>query len=246
MKRDIAAADLTDVSDEEWQVARRRLAIIQQLAALPVRTRACAQVAAEQLQLSVTHAYRLLDRYQADPRLTSLLPAQRGRKHGHRRLPEMVEEIIEAAIDQLYLTRQKPVMTALMAEIRRRCQALDLPSPSRNAVRLRLAARPRAQVMARREGRKAARDRFAPAIGCLDAPWPLSLVQIDHTLVDVIVVDSVTREPIQRPWLTLSIDVCSRCVPGFHLSLEPPSATSVALCLARRTSQRGMACGAQH
>jgi len=60
----------------------------------------------------------------------------------------------------------------------------------------------------------------------------LSLVQIDHTLVDVIVVDSRTREPIQRPWLTLAIDVCSRCVAGFHLSLDAPSATSVALCVA--------------
>ena len=45
-------------------------------------------------------------------------------------------------------------------------------------------------------------------------------------------VDSVTRQPIQRPWLTLAIDVYSRCVAGFHLSLEPPSATSVALCIA--------------
>jgi putative transposase len=86
--------------------------------------------------------------------------------------------------------------------------------------------------MARREGRKAARDRFAPAVGSLEAAWPLSLVQIDHTLVDVIVVDSAKRAPIQRPWLTLAIDVYSRCVAGFHLSLEPPSATSVALCVA--------------
>jgi len=86
--------------------------------------------------------------------------------------------------------------------------------------------------MARREGRKAARDRFAPAVGSLEAAWPLSLVQIDHTLVDVIVVDSTKRAPIQRPWLTLAIDVYSRCVAGFHLSLEPPSATSVALCVA--------------
>ncbi|MDB6160011.1 MAG: integrase, partial [Gammaproteobacteria bacterium] len=198
---------------------------------MPERTRSCVQVAAKQLQLSVTHAYRLMDRYQADPRLTSLLPARRGRKHGHRRLPEMVEEIIQAATDEMYLTRQKASLTALIAEIRRRCRSLDLPSPSRNAVRLRLTARPVAHVVARREGRKAARDRFAPAIGRLEAPWPLSLVQIDHTLVDVIVVDSVTRAPIQRPWLTLSIDVCSRCVPGFYLSLEPPSATSVALCI---------------
>ncbi|EPO5561017.1 transposase, partial [Pseudomonas aeruginosa] len=84
-----------------------------------------------------------------------------------------------------------------------------------------------------RHGRKAARDRFAPAAGSLEAPWPLSLVQIDHTLVDVIVVDSQTREPIQRPWLTLAIDVCTRCVAGLHLSLEPPSATSVALCISQ-------------
>jgi putative transposase len=45
-------------------------------------------------------------------------------------------------------------------------------------------------------------------------------------------VDSLTRAPIQRPWLTLAIDVCTRCVVGFHLSLEAPSATSVALCVA--------------
>jgi putative transposase len=83
------------------------------------------------------------------------------------------------------------------------------------------------------EGRKAARDRFTPATGSVEAPWPLSLVQIDHTLVDVIVVDTVTRLPIQRPWLTLAIDVHSRCVAGFHLSLDPPSATSVALYVAQ-------------
>ena len=92
--------------------------------------------------------------------------------------------------------------------------------------------RPAAEVAARRHGRKAARDRYAPAIGSLDASWPLALVQIDHTLVDVIVVDFLSRAPIQRPWLTLAIDVCSRCVAGFHLSLEPPSTTSVALCIA--------------
>ena len=43
--------------------------------------------------------------------------------------------------------------------------------------------------------------------------------------------DAETREPIQRPWSTLAIDVATRCVAGFHLSLEPPSATSVALCI---------------
>jgi putative transposase len=64
----------------------------------------------------------------------------------------------------------------------------------------------------KRRGRTAARNRYRPAVGSLEAQWPLSLIQIDHTLVDVIVVDSETRKPIQRPWLTLAIDVCTRCV----------------------------------
>ena len=92
---------------------------------------------------------------------------------------------------------------------------LGLTPPGRKAITARVRRKPRSEIVARREGRKAARDRFAPAAGSLQAEWPLALVQIDHTLVDVIVVDSLTRAPIQRPWLTLAIDVCSRCVVGF-------------------------------
>ena len=39
------------------------------------------------------------------------------------------------------------------------------------------------------------------------------------------------RQPLQRPWLTLAIDVASRMVAGFYLTLEPPSALSVSLAI---------------
>ena len=55
--------------------------------------------------------------------------------------------------------------------------------------------------------------------------YPLSVVQIDHTLVDIILVDPIDRLPIGRPYLTIAIDVYSRCIAGFILSLEAPSAT---------------------
>ena len=151
---------------------------------------------------------------------------------GGSRLPAEINQLIDETIESLYLTRQRPRLIDLVTEIRRRCRSAGLKPPSRKAVTARVHAKPRREVVARRHGQKAARDQYAPAIGLLEATWPLSLVQIDHTLVDVIVVDSVTRVPIQRPWLTLAIDVWSRCVVGFHLSLEAPSATSVALCIA--------------
>lgn len=224
--------DLADVPVADWHKARRRFEVISVLAKAPERTRGDAEAAAEALGCSATVVYRLLSRYLADPRVTSLLPGRRGRRHGQLFLPAEVDEVVQATIDEFYLTRQRPRVSDLVTEVQRRCRTLGLPKPSRKAINLRIGQRASVEVLAKRSGRKAARDRFGPATGSLTAPWPLALVQIDHTLVDVIAVDSVTRQPIQRPWLTIAIDVHSRCVAGFHLALEPPSATSVALCIA--------------
>ena len=224
--------DLSGVPAAEWLEARRRHAAIRALAETPERTRADAEATAAVLGLDISFVYKLLARYEADPRVTSMLPRRRGRRDGDLVLAAEVDEVIQAAIDEMFLTRQRPRVSDLVTEIRRRCWTLGLPRPSRKTVQKRIDQRAPREVLARREGRKAARDRFAPATGSLDAPWPLSLIQIDHTLVDVMAVDSVIRQPIQRPWLTIAIDVHSRCVAGFHLTLEAPSATSVALCLA--------------
>lgn len=174
----------------------------------------------------------LLARLRSDARLTSLVPRQRGRCTGIVKLGPSREEIVRAAIDEIYLTRQQPRVSALVLEIRQRCLARGLPPPSRRSVQRRIDQRSSAEVVRLRRGKKAARDRFAPVMGSLSAEGPLAVVQIDHTLVDVMLVDSATREPIKRPWLTLAIDVHTRCVLGFSLALDPPSATSVALCIA--------------
>ncbi len=228
-----AAVDLTQVSEADWAKARDRLAVIRRLAKATERTREDVAQAASQIGCSVSSTYDLLARYLAAPQLTSLLPQQRGRKQGKSMLAPEVVAIINQVTEEMYLTRQRPRVSDLVAHVHIRCHAAGLALPSRGAIERRLNARPASEVTAQRHGRKAARDRFAPAAGSLEAPWPLSLVQIDHTLVDVIVVDSQTREPIRRPWLTLAIDVCTRCVAGLHLSLEPPSATSVALCISQ-------------
>ncbi len=224
--------DLAEVPVADWHKARRRFEVIRVLAKSPERTRSDAEAAAQALGCSATVVYRLLSRYLADPRLTSLLPGRRGRRHGQLLLLAEVDEVVQATIDEFYLIRQRPRVSDLVTEVQRRCRTLGLPKPSRKAINLRIGQRASVEVLAKRSGRKAARDRFGPATGTLTAPWPLALIQIDHTLVDVIAVDSTTRQPIQRPWLTIAIDVHSRCVAGFHLTLEPPSATSVALCIA--------------
>ena len=60
---------------------------------------------------------------------------------------------------------------------------------------------------------------------------PLGQVQIDHTVIDLIVVDERDRQPIGRPYLTIVIDVLTRCVLGMVVTLEAPSSVSVGLSL---------------
>ena len=70
---------------------------------------------------------------------------------------------------------------------------------------------------------------------------------MDHTPVDVIVVDERHRLPVGRPYVTVAIDVVSRCVVGLVVTLEAPSATSVGLCLARTaTGKRAWLSDARH
>lgn len=223
--------DLATVPDSAWAEAARRCGVIQQVADNPSRTRADMRHAARQLGCSVARAYVLLQRYQAEPSVTTLLPRRPGPPVGLSRLPRDLDALVDEVIETMYLTKQKARLSDIAVEVRRRCHALGVRAPGRKAITTRVRQKPRALVVARREGRSAARDRYQPVHGSLESPSPLALIQIDHTLVDVIVVDSVTRTPIQRPWLTLAIDVHTRCVAGFYLSLEPPSAAAVALCI---------------
>jgi hypothetical protein len=60
----------------------------------------------------------------------------------------------------------------------------------------------------KRKGKKAAAEKYEPIKGHFPgADFPLTVAQIDHTPMDVIVVDEEHRQPIQRPSLTVVIDV---------------------------------------
>ncbi len=122
-------------------------------------------------------------------------------------------------------------MAAFHREVVRACKLQKLRVPARNTVALRIAGLDPREVTHRREGQDAARD--LQGVGGVPPPVsaPLEQVQIDHTVIDLIVVDERDRQPIGRPYLTLAIDVFTRCVVGMVVTLEAPSAVSVGLCL---------------
>ena len=82
-------------------------------------------------------------------------------------LDPAVDAVIEEAIDSFYLTRQQPLVADLVRAVHERCDQAGLAAPGRNTIARRVRKRPAAKVLAGRDGRKAARDRYGPVTGSL-------------------------------------------------------------------------------
>jgi putative transposase len=217
----------------DWELARQREAVIRPLAAQPSLTPVIVSETARTLNLRRSLVYQLVAHYRKRPQTSTLLLGQSGRPRGSRFLEPEREAIIQGAIQHYYLTRERPRIADLMREIGAVCQQRGLQSPNFRSVKRRLNNLDPSLVMKERMGGKAAASVFSPVgVPSTRAPLlPMDLVQIDHTPMDVIVVDERDRLTIGRPWLSLAIDVATRTVPGFCVSLEPPSTITVALVL---------------
>lgn len=225
------------VRDIQWNVGKERADIIRPLA----EQRKCSKVsileAAQILHLSERYIYKLIrDCRISQGKLTSLIPKKSEGGKGKSRLLQSQESLIYEVINDLYLTPQKLKPIFIVEEVRKRCSEKDIVIPSEATIRRRLRAIPNDQLKIRREKHSSTE----PVVGRFpETEHPLSIVQIDHTLVDIILVDPIDRLPIGRPYLTIAIDVYSRCIAGFVLSLEAPSAVSVGLCLTHIATNKG-------
>lgn len=212
--------ELARVSEEAWRTARSRREAI-----LPIlgEGRAAVEKRAEETGFGAATLYRWRSRY--DGNLTSLLPVQRGPVPGSSQLDPIIEDIVDSVIEEFYVKKRKSIIDTHM-EIRFQCHRADLSAPHLNTVRKRIRNR------GLRRGLGKSVPTKTPLMGSYDeAQAPLAVVQIDHTQGDVMLVDEYDRKPLGRPWITLAIDCRTRCIPGFSVSLEAPSALSVGLCL---------------
>lgn len=81
-----------------------------------------------------------------------------------------------------------------------------------------------------REGQRAADRQFDNVEAGPVAKYPLHIVQVDHTKVDVIIIDK-DGDVLGRCWLTIALDLYSRMVVGLYLSMDAPKYASVMHCL---------------
>lgn len=227
----INSPDLEVVSEDALKIAEKRYEAIKPLVDLPGRTKDIVGSRASELGVDVVTLYRWISTYENSRLLTSLVDTRRADR-GKTRLNEAVEEIIKEAFETEYLTPQKKKISKVYDRVKEKCVEVGLKCPHINTVRNRLKKISHQKVVARRQGRKEAEDKYSEIRGHFpDATFPLAVIQIDHTPLDVIVVDDVHRLAVSRPWITLAIDVFSRMVVGFYVALEKPCTTSVGMCI---------------
>ena len=225
---------LDGIPDEDLAIARERLDAIQPLLDLPERSRQDVVRRAAEVGRNTATLYEWIQRYTAYDDLTALIPHTRGWPKGQHRIPTNADAIITKVIEDTYLSEDRPSVNATITDVKIMCRKADVDRPSDSTIRARLSEISERRQLQRRGFRKKSREKFHPTPGHFpNADHPLACIQIDHTKADIFLLDDKHRKPIGRPWLTVAIDVYSRVITGCHLSLDPPSETSVALCVAQ-------------
>ena len=225
--------DLISVPEEEWQAVVRQFEILKPLLKLSrtQRTLTRVQKAADALGRHPATIYRWIEKYRSAGRVSALLRKERSDR-GKSHLSETINSIIDTAINRIYLTAERPNAAAVIEEVNLQCFKAKIERPGHCTVRRRIALLSDRVKLEKRKGRKAAAEKYEPIKGHFPgADYPLAVAQIDHTPMDVIVVDEEHRQPIQRPSLTVVIDVYSRMVLGFAIYLEKPSAFTAGLAI---------------
>jgi len=216
--------DLVSISDDEWQIACRRFNATQRLSQHRGRLQVRVDSIAKMFGVTERTVRRWLSIYRKNPDIVALLPKSRGQSVGTRRLAPVIERLLNDVIDTWAAKAEHLPVAWIREECKRRARSGQLSMPSRHAIDARLRDRGLDSL---------GRQRFVSKGNAADVLTPrsrkaLEIVQMDHTLVDIMVVDEVLRQSMGRPWITVAFDIATRVVLGFALRLEPPSATDCA------------------
>jgi putative transposase len=225
---------LESIPQKHWDIAQHRWSVIKPAieAGPPFKPRL--REIAQEHGYDVATLCRWVQRYLDANDLTALLPSRR--KHRRRRVSADAMEIIRSVFDEYYATRQQRSLHDAVTQVQYECRNAKVKAPHVNTIRRHLKefeAAVGSRAFLRMRGQpKRAEDQYGLRDGIFaphEAPW--HRVQIDHTKLDIMVVDEKYRRCIGRPLLTYMIDPYSRMVLGFNISLDPTGRLSTGLCM---------------
>jgi putative transposase len=217
-------------SEKQWADAEHRRDVVIALTRHPARTQAYVDAAAKELGIKRRRLWAIMRNAETTGfEITQFLPTLKGPRA--KRLNPSIEAIIDQSIEQYFARNSKPEITILHNEIAQRCRSAALKPPAYGTVQARVRDADQIWLTRRRKGLKEAR-KLQLLVGSHPgavAPW--DRVQIDSTPCDIRLVSDADRMIVGRATGTFAIDIYSRTILGFSVSLESASTLTVATCL---------------
>lgn len=220
---------LDSLTTKEWEIASKRFEIIKPLLNIKTTHSLLDNIALKH-SIGRSTLYRWLQKYKKSGTVSSLSPEKK--IFTKNRLDPEVDRIIYECISSIYLTKSRHSINKVYRKVREDCLEKNLSIPDKSSIFRRIKMLSEEEVLRLRYGKDKADEKFSPITGHFPgADLPLSVIQIDHTIVDIILVDEDFRRPLKRPNLTIAIDVYSRMIVGFYLSFDPPGEIGTGLCI---------------
>ncbi len=162
------------------------------------------------------------------------------------------EELVHRVIEDYYLQSLRPSALATydkyLFELKikndeRRVAGIPLINPiSARSFYNRINRIPKYEVAVARFGVEVARKRFLMIQGHMPADYPLDVVEIDHTPMNLYVIDDLSYLPLGRPWMTAIKDRYSGMLLGFYLSFQATGLASIFGALKHSLHSHQLAC----
>ena len=222
--------DISEINDSEYNEAKRRYEAILPLLEKNLSRKDSVEYS-KKIGIHFTTLYRWQERYKSTGTILGLISNKVGAKKGNTRLNNEIEILIKRIIDSYYLTIQKPSVQSVVDKVLAECKKMNIIAPHSNTIRNRIESISEYEKLKKQGSKGIARTKYEPAPNKFEADYPLQLIEIDHTPCDIILVDDEHRLPIGRPWITVAIDIYSRMIVGYYLSMNAPSVTSVGMCV---------------
>lgn len=217
-RRDASDQVLLQAADADLEAASHRIASLNgiKLKAVPDRTLRYWQKLARDGEILYGNTY------------VGLISRISARGNRNRRVDRRVIELMNKVIDEEVLSNRQEQISVAYGILVNSEEAKGLIIPSEKTFRAEIKRRKKEEIILAREGRRAAYpvtefiwvvDQSTPRHG----ERPFEIGHIDHTQIDVEVVDSRTGANLGRPWLTVLMDAFTRSILAFFLTFDPPS-----------------------
>ena len=237
-----------DYTPEQWETAKIRKAYVMKIIDLPSTKSLIKNNIVEiwtklkrPLKIPCTSSVIIWkNNYLSSGRdIRSLIDKNKNKGNAVPRFAQEIIQMVEQAIDKKYLCLERGTIQGTLdfakiltiKENNLRPDGMQLSMPTRNLVKRIINEIPAFDRYSARYGRTAATKRFRAVLAHRTTNAPLERAEIDHTPLDLFVVDDKTRLPLGRPWLTVCIDDYTRNVLGISIGFEPPSYLTVSRCL---------------